>query len=145
MTAAPVFLVDSCVLIDLLGDSPWAPWAAAALGEGSGVTAINAVIIAEVGAAYRRFEDFREAVPEAVFPDLPFPAEAAFLAGQVHRAYRQSGGQRERTLPDFLIGAHAAVAGMSLITRDPRRYRRHFPRLALIAPDTHFPQLAPFA
>jgi predicted nucleic acid-binding protein len=137
------WLIDSCVLIDVLLDGPWTAWSSAALGSASGATGINTLIIAEVGAAYRRFEDFRQALPVAVFPELPIPAEAAFLAGQVHGRYRQAGGTRDRTLPDFLIGAHAAVAGLTLVTRDPRRYRRHFPRLALIAPDSHFQDLAP--
>jgi len=65
------------------------------------------------------------------------PWEAAFAAGLAHAHYRRSGGARERTLPDFLIGAHAATAGHTLLTRDPARYRAHFPDLEIIAPDTH--------
>lgn len=69
--------------------------------------------------------------------------DAAFLAGQSHRRYRHKGGTRDRTLPDFFIGAHAIVSGLTLVTRDPRRYRQHFPRLKLIAPDTHVGELVP--
>ncbi|GGD94392.1 hypothetical protein GCM10011390_11450 [Aureimonas endophytica] len=67
----------------------------------------------------------------------PFPFAAAFAAGRAHRVYRERGGRRERTLPDFLIGAHALVAGHRLLTRDAARYRAYFPTLDIIAPDTH--------
>jgi predicted nucleic acid-binding protein len=136
-------LIDSCVLIDVLRGGPWDRWSAMAIGSQTGVTAVNSVIIAEVAASYERIEDMQQALPEATFVRIPLTDGAAFLAGHAHRQYRRDGGTRERTLPDFLIGAHAAVAGMALVTRDPRRFRQHFPRLALVAPDTHFVNLAP--
>lgn len=105
--------------------------------------AINQIIYSELGAGMRSIEEIELAFPAESFDRLDLPWDAAFLAGQAHRMYRRDGGSRDRTLPDFLIGAHAAVAGLTLITRDPKRYRRHFPRLAMIAPDTHFPELAP--
>lgn len=136
-------LIDSCVLIDVLVGGPWQAWSSAALAQATGSTWIDAVIVAEVSGTYARYEDFLEAVPPDAFPCLDLPGEAAFLAGRAHQRYRADGGTRVRTLPDFLIGAHAAVRGLTLITRDPRRYRRRFPILTLVAPDTHYRELAP--
>lgn len=76
-------------------------------------------------------------MPASKFLREPIPMEAAFLAGKAHYRYRRQGGERERTLPDFLIGAHALVQGHRLLTRDARRYRTYFPELDIIAPDTH--------
>ena len=132
-------LVDSNVLIDVIEIlSPWAEWSkskiAAAADEGPVV--INQIIFAETAL---RFED-PKAAEAAVFTRLSrdsIPWVAAFRAGQAHRRYRALGGRRERTLPDFLIGAHALVKGYRLLTRDPRRYRGYFPDVEIIAPDTH--------
>ena len=124
----PGSLIDTNCLIDLLQpDSPWYAWSAAALA-GAGIATIEAI---------------EQAFPATIFARLELPWDAAFLAGQSHRRYRQEGGTRDRTLPDFFIGAHAIVSGLTLVTRDPRRYRRHFPRLKLIAPDSHFTELVP--
>lgn len=130
-------LIDTCVLLDLLIEGPWTAWAMAAVGSIRGGLAINAVIYAEVAGAFATKEGLAEALPPTLFTRLELPFDAAWLAGRVHLAYRRAGGTRERTLPDFLIGAHAAVAGLELVTRDPRPYRHHFPRVPLVAPDTH--------
>ena len=132
-----VVLVDTNVIIDFLDlESEWFDWSQAMLSEfgGRGPLAINTVIYAEVSVAYARIEDVEAALPESFFTRLQVPEAAAFLAGQVFKLYRRRGGKRTGVLPDFFIGAHAAVAGMALLTRDPRRYRQYFPKLKLIAP-----------
>ena len=83
---------------------------------------------------YDRIEDVEAALPHDYFIRAPLPWEAAFLAAKCFEKYRRRGGTRRSPLPDFFVGAHAAVAGMALFTRDPRRYRAYFPRLTLIAP-----------
>jgi predicted nucleic acid-binding protein len=130
-------LVDTNVLIDYLDDeSEWFDWSAAMLSDVAdrGVIAINSVIYAEVSVAYSRIEDVEAALPDTFFTRLRMPWEAAFLAGQVFKRYRRRGGKRTGVLADFFIGAHAAVANMTLLTRDARRYREYFPRLKIIAP-----------
>jgi predicted nucleic acid-binding protein len=131
-------LVDSNVLLDLTAiDSDWTEWSARALEAASDRfrLVINAVIYGEVSVRYSRIEDLDVALPEALFEREELPYEAAFLAGKAFRRYRQSGGTRRSPLPDFLIGAHAAIAGYQLLTRDVPRYRTYFPHLRLIAPD----------
>ena len=131
-------VVDSKVLLDvLLPVSAWSEWsegAIAAAGD-QGRLIINAVIFAEVSAGYAKIEDLEAALPRQVFLREPISDEAAFLAGKAFVAYRRRGGERRSPLPDFLIGAHAAVAGYKLLTRDRARYRTYFPTVALIAPD----------
>ena len=130
-------LVDSNVLLDIFEDDKhWANWSESTLnGYASSYTlAINAVIYAEVSIGFARIEEMEAAIVEGGFRLLEIPKEALFLAGKVFLAYRRQGGQRRSPLPDFFIGAHAAVAGMTLITRDPKRYRSYFPRLQLVAP-----------
>lgn len=130
-------LVDSNVLIDLLTeDEVWLPWSAAAVAE-AGARAplvINPVVYAEVAVRFDTIEALDEAFPEAMFLREPLPWAAAFLAAKAFLAYRRAGGVRRSPLPDFFIGAHAAVAGYRLLTRDGGRYRTYFPRLELIAP-----------
>lgn len=130
-------LVDSNVLIDVLSQhSVWYPWSSAALQAASeaGEVAINSVIYAEISVPFASIEEVAAALP-LDFHYLDLPPDAAFLAGKCFRLYRQRGGQKRSPLPDFFIGAHAAVMGMTLLTRDGARYRRYFPRLTLIAPD----------
>lgn len=130
-------LVDTDVLIDYLDEnSEWFDWSAAMLSDAAdrGAVAINAVIYAEVSVAYSRIEDVETALPEGFFLRLRLPWAAAFLAAQVFKQYRRRGGKRPGVLPDFFIGAHAAVSGMALLTRDARRYRHYFPKLKVIAP-----------
>jgi predicted nucleic acid-binding protein len=130
-------LVDSNVLFDYLSeDEEWNNWSGAMLSEAAhrGAIVINALIYAEVGIRYSRIEDLEEALPAEYFVRASLPWEAAFLAGKCFERYRRRGGTKRSPLPDFYIGAHAAVAGMALLTRDARRYRTYFPKLRIIAP-----------
>jgi predicted nucleic acid-binding protein len=130
-------LVDSNVLFDFLSeDEEWNDWSGAMLSEAAhrGAVVINPLIYAELGIRYTRIEDLDEALPADYFMRAPLPWEAAFLAGKCYERYRRRGGTRRSPLPDFYIGAHAAVTGMTLLTRDARRYRAYFPKLRIIAP-----------
>lgn len=130
-------LVDSNVLLDVLAQDPvWESWSASALEEAAEerVLVINPVIYAEVSVGFERIEDLEVALPPHAFRRDSLPWEAAFLAGKSFQQYRRRGGERRSPLPDFYIGAHAAVAGMTLLTRDAARYRTYFPRLELITP-----------
>jgi predicted nucleic acid-binding protein len=130
-------LVDSNVILDVLtDDADWGDWSAAMLADAArtGPLAINPIVYAEVSACFERIEDLDEALPEAYYRRLPLPFEAAFLTGQCFLKYRRRGGTRRSPLPDFYIGAHAALAGLTLLTRDGKRYRDYFPRLRIIAP-----------
>ena len=130
-------LVDSNVILDLLTEDPeWLDWSATALARqaNAGPLVVNPLVYAEVAARFDRIEDLEAALPEDYFLRQPLPWEAAFLAGRSFIRYRRKGGQRRSPLPDFYIGAHALVAGLTLLTRDPRRYRSYFPALSIIAP-----------
>jgi predicted nucleic acid-binding protein len=130
-------LVDSNVILDVLTeDADWGDWSAAMLADAarSGPLAINPIIYAEVSARFERIEDLDEALPETYYRRLPLPFEAAFLTGQCFLKYRRRGGSRRSPLPDFYIGAHAALAGLTLLTRDASRYRAYFPTLRITAP-----------
>lgn len=134
--AIPV-LVDSNVILDLATDDPrWSRWSAGTLARVAeeALLVINPVIYAEVSIGFDSIEELDVALPPEVFRREPLPYEAAFLAGKAYLAYRRRGGTRRAPLPDFYIGAHAATAGLRLLTRDARRYRTYFPRLELIAP-----------
>jgi predicted nucleic acid-binding protein len=131
-------LVDSNVLIDVLsGDPVWAVWSGNALrGAGAtGALVINEVIYAEVSARYSRVEVLERELPADDFQREHTPWPAAFLAGKAFVEYKRRGGSKRSPLPDFFIGAHAAIAGLQLLTRDPGRYRTYFPRVELIAPE----------
>lgn len=130
-------LVDANVLLDVLTeDSAWFEWSAEALARAAdeGALVINPVIYAEASVRFSRIEDLDEALPPDAFERRSIPYAAAFLAGKCFLAYRRRGGIRRSPLPDFFIGAHAAVAGMHLLTRDAERYRTYFPGLSLVAP-----------
>ena len=131
-------LVDANVLLDLItGDPAWAEWSVDHLEEAarSGPLFINDVIFAELSVRYERIEAL-EAFLEGAFLELvPIPRPALFLAAKAFQHYRKSGGQRSGVLPDFFIGAHAAVSDVPLLTRDARRYRTYFPTVKLVAPD----------
>jgi len=131
-------LIDSNVLLDILAKDPlWHPWSAAAVEDVADRfrLVINAVIYSEVSVHYSQIEDLEAALPKSLFEREPIPYEAAFLAGKSFLAYRRKGGTRRSPLPDFFIGAHAAVAGYRLLTRDAVRYRTYFPELSLITPN----------
>lgn len=131
------FLLDSNVLLDVLTDDPnWRDWSGERLAECTdrGILVINPIIYAEVSIGFQRIEELEEALPAHTFRRDPLPWEGAFLAGKAFLVYRRSRGRRTTPLPDFHIGAHAAVAGLTLVTRDPARYRTYFPKLPILAP-----------
>jgi predicted nucleic acid-binding protein len=131
-------LVDSNVLLDIMTeDSHWLAWSAAAIEQAahSFRLVINPVIYAEVSVRYSRIEALDAALPKAMSDREAIPYEAGFLAGRCFLTYRRRGGMKRSPLPDFFIGAHAAVAGYRLLTRDATRYRSYFPKLSLIAPN----------
>lgn len=130
-------LVDSNVLLDVLEDDPvWYAWSAEHLAASAeqGALIINPIIYAEVSVGFERIEDLETVMSADAFERRSVPYEAAFLAGKCFVAYRRAGGVRRSPLPDFFIGAHAAVEGLTLLTRDATRYQTYFPRLKLIAP-----------
>jgi predicted nucleic acid-binding protein len=130
-------LVDSNVLLDVLGDGgTWTAWSAGALASAPETArlVINPVIYAEISVRYSRIEDLDAALRPDLFAREPIPYQAAFLAAKAYVLYRRRGGSRSSPLPDFFIGAHAAVANFRLLTRDPSRYQTYFPGLALITP-----------
>ena len=132
-----MILVDSNVLLDLVtGDPAWAKWSQDQLDNAAGRDrlVINDVIYAELSIGYVQIEDADAFVEANRLQLTPMPRSALFLAGKAFRRYRASGGVRTGVLPDFLIGAHAAIAGATLLTRDAARYRTYFPALDLIAP-----------
>ena len=131
-------LVDSNVLLDVATSDPtWGDWSAETLERtaDSASLVINPLVYAEVSIGFDAIEDLERALPIDLYRREALPYEAGFLAGKCFLRYRRSGGQKRSPLPDFYIGAHAAVAGYRLLTRDATRYRSYFPRLALIAPD----------
>ena len=134
----PVTLVDSSVILDIVTEDPaWSDWSSTALAQAAddGQLVINPIVYAEVSTGFSRIEDLDDAVPVSDFGREQLPYEAGFLAGKAFLAYRRQGGQRRSPLPDFYIGAHAAVRGYRLLTRDIARYRTYFPTVQLIAPE----------
>lgn len=130
-------LVDSNVLLDVLTEDPtWAGWSASAMEQAAdeSILVINPIVYAEVSIGFERIEDLETVLPRSAFERAELPWEAAFLAGKCFLDYRHRGGSRRSPLPDFYIGAHAAVSGMRLLTRDPARYRTYFPALEILAP-----------
>lgn len=132
-------LVDSNVLLDIMTEDPvWGAWSTAALVEAAevGPLYVNPIVYSEVSVRFTSVEDLEDALPAQDYRRAPIPWEAAFLAGKVFLDYRRNRGTRSATPPDFFIGAHAAVAGFDLLTRDVGRYRTYFPTLTLITPQT---------
>ncbi|MGO1181557.1 MAG: type II toxin-antitoxin system VapC family toxin [Micrococcaceae bacterium] len=132
-----VTLVDSNVLLDVLTDDPtWSPWSSTTLQEAidHGPVVINPIIYAEISIGFDRIEDLDEAVPAHYFTREPLPWAAGFIAGKAFFSYRRNGGIRLSPLPDFYIGAHAAVSGHRLLTRDRARYETYFPSVDLVTP-----------
>jgi len=129
--------VDSNVLLDVLSEDPqWFDWSSNALAQSaeSAPLVINPIIYAEVSIRFARIEELDEALPTELFRREPLPWAAGFLAGKCFQAYRQRGGAKRSSLPDFFIGAHAAINELTLLTRDAARYRTYFPRLNILAP-----------
>jgi predicted nucleic acid-binding protein len=138
----PVTLVDSSVILDIVTEDPaWSEWSADALAQAldDGPLVINPIVYAEVSTGFDRIEDLDDAVPANDFQRDALPYEAGFLVGKAFLAYRRRGGQKRSPLPDFYIGAHAAVRGYRLLTRDAARYRTYFPTVSLIAPEAERP------
>ncbi len=130
-------LVDSNVLLDVFSeDERWFDWSSETLAEVAerAILVVNPIVYAEVSVRFERIEELEMALPADRFAREPLPWEAGFLAGKCYVAYRRRGGERRSPLPDFYIGAHAALRGMTLLTRDSSRYRSYFPRLDLISP-----------
>lgn len=133
----PATLVDSCVLLDVItGDAQWAEWSetqiAAAMDAGRVV--INPLIYAEVSVGYETVEELEELLPASDYEREPLPYLAGFAAGKAFVRYRRGRGDKRSPMPDFYIGAHAAVTGYRLLTRDVGRYQTYFPTVKIIAP-----------
>lgn len=137
MSEPPATLVDTSVLLDILShDEKWLPWSSEALEKAAdaGPLVINPVIFAEVSIRFSRIEDVEAALPPNQFVRAPLPWPAAFLAGKCYVSYREQGGTKTSPLPDFFIGAHAAVSRLRLLTRGATRYRSYFPTVELLTP-----------
>jgi predicted nucleic acid-binding protein len=131
------YLVDSSALLDIFTADPvWAEWSIRELEKASadGTVFIDPIVYSEISIRFSRIEDLEEAVKESGLVWSEVPREALFLAGKAFMSYRKAGGSRTSPLPDFFIGAHAAVSDLVLITRDPERIRTHFPRLRVVSP-----------
>jgi predicted nucleic acid-binding protein len=131
-------LVDTNILLDVVtDDEKWFDWSVAQLDAAAthGPVLINAVIYAELSVRYVHIEELDKMVIEAGLRFAEIPRAALFLAGKAFHRYRTRGGRRTGVLPDFFIGAHAAIAGVPLLTRDPARFASYFPQLDIIAPD----------
>jgi len=134
-----VILVDSNVLLDLIVEDPrWAKWSQQSLDEWGrrGPILINAIIYAELAPEYDLIEDLDAAIATVRLEYREIPKPALFLAVKAHTLYRRRGGVRLSVLPDFFVGAHAAVLGVTLLTRDPKRYKSYFPTVRVISPET---------
>jgi predicted nucleic acid-binding protein len=137
LVQSPTTLVDACVILDLTTDNPkWADWSAAALAGAAdeGPLVINPIVYAEVSVDFASIEDLDDVLRSADLRREPLPFEAGFLAGKAYVAYRRRGGTRRSPLADFYLGAHAAIAGHRLLTRDSARYSSYFPTVKLIVP-----------
>jgi hypothetical protein len=130
-------LVDTNVLLDLVtNDAQWADWSIRQLDAAAlkGPLLINDVVYAELSVRFTAIETLEDALDEVAISVAAIPRAALFLAGKVFHRYRAGGGTRTGVLPDFFIGAHAAVAGLPLLTRDAGRYRSYFPAVDLVTP-----------
>ena len=130
-------LVDSCVLLDVFTeDAKWFDWSSAALSHQAdqGMLIINPIVYSEISVRFERIEELEAILAPEVFEFRPIPREAAFLAGKCFMRYRRRGGGKTLPLPDFPIGAHAAVEKLPVLTRDCRRFRTYYPSVRLICP-----------
>lgn len=130
-------LVDSNVLLDIITqDSKWLDWSAAILAglANTRILVINPIIYTEVSIGFEKIEELDEVLSTDLFRRDPLPFEAGFLAGKAFVRYRRRGGGKTAPLPDFYIGAHAAIGGFDIVTRDASRYRTYFPRVRIIGP-----------
>ena len=130
-------LVDSNIILDVfLNDLKWADWSESKLEEYSFQTSlyINSIIYSEISIGFELIEDLESAITKAGFQLLEIPKEALFLAGKAYIKYKRRKGVKRTPLPDFFIGAQAAVLNLELLTRDVSRYQSYFPTLKLIMP-----------
>ena len=130
-------LVDSSVILDVFLDDPeWSDWSEGVLSNLSEARSliINPMIYTEISIGFERIEELEKAVTECGLKMVTIPKEALFLAGKVYLRYRKGKGKKVAPLPDFFIGAHAAVEGLELVTRDVRRVRTYFPSVKIISP-----------
>lgn len=135
-----VTIIDTNVLVDLaIPSSAWHDWSSGQVFSAfkRGPVVINSIIYAEFCVRYQSMDEVDRLLPQNEFRRENLPWPAAFAAAVAFRAYRRAGGARERILPDFLIGAHAAIRGYELLTRDSKDYRFYFPSISLITPETH--------
>lgn len=132
-------LVDSNIFFDIMFGGDTSTWSVDKLSEVGSTRnlAINPIIWSEIGAGFETQAALARSLAGLALEKLPISFEVAFRAGQAHRAYRHAGGLRDRTLPDFLVGAHCEVDGLAVLTRDARRYATYFPELEIISPETH--------
>jgi predicted nucleic acid-binding protein len=134
---AEAVLVDTNLLLDLITDDPrWADWSQQQLERWSLThrLLINPVIYAEFSIGFERIEDLDETLNLMRIDSVEIPSAALFLAGKAFRHFRRQGG-KAGVLPDFFIGAHAAVVGLPLLSRDKGRFKSYFPTLELVTPD----------
>ncbi len=132
-------LVDSNIILDIfLNDPNWADWSESTLEKYNLNTTlyINLIVYSEVSISFERIEELESAINRGGFQMLQIPKEALFLAGKAFLKYRKSKGAKRSPLPDFYIGAHAAILDLNLITRDVSRYRTYFPTVRLISPES---------
>jgi predicted nucleic acid-binding protein len=132
-----VTLIDTNVLLDIVtNDATWANWSIGQLDAAAlrGPLVINDVVYAELSVRFAAIEPLEAVLDEAAITLAAIPRAALFLAGKAFQRYRARGGRRTGVLPDFFIGAHAAVAGLTLLTRDAQRYRDYFPSADLVTP-----------
>lgn len=130
-------MIDANVILDVITqDQEWSNWSARQMKRArqEGVLAINPLIYAELANSFQSADDLDNYLDPDDYARLALPWNAAFLAGRAFKAYRQKGGNKPSPLPDFYIGAHALVEGLTLLTRDASRYKTYFPKLKLIAP-----------
>jgi predicted nucleic acid-binding protein len=131
------YLVDSSVLLDIFTDDPaWMPWSLGTLERAiaDGTVFLDPIVYSEVSIRFSRIEELESALRGSGLVWSDTPREALFLAGKVFRSYRRAGGARTSPLPDFFVGAHAAVSGLVLLTRDPARIRKSFPTVRMVSP-----------
>ena len=139
-------LIDSNILLDIfLNDTKWADWSIDTLNfyEKEHLLCINSIIYSEISIGFKKIEELETALANSGLKLLPIPKEALFLAGKVFLTYKKVKGTKSSTLPDFFIGAHAAIEDIPLITRDLKRYQYYFPKLKIISPEEKFTLSSP--
>lgn len=132
------FLVDANIILDIVTEDPkWFDWSSSTLSQCAeeGKLWINPIIYAEVSVGFSSIEELEDVLPQTIFHRASLPWEAGFLAGKCFLRYRKMAGNKTTALPDFYIGAHAAVSDLTLITRDRGRFNTYFPKLKIMCPN----------